>query len=533
MLASSLFLMAAIGSAMQPTVYELLPAVSDAVAVANVDQAALAKAGADGRFQIYVWTDGTNEQKIVVAGIANYAFSHSPINVPVREVSPYMLAIDLSRANPDVNDFEKALINRDKLAAIEPFWNTHFHEFVDSLPYRGVDGVLVHGFWRDVQPAQIPGAEQLADTVGTNYVPIFRADFLNWAALSTVDGGLYYDLRNLIPLKAGESEADAKKRGVTNQDDYLKSKGVSREQIDQQHSIDRSGIMLSLVTDKPRDIEVFDTSAVHPTTGPSFGTITHDPFDEHVNAAHNPFRNPLHLADDGREVIIVQNNNWPEFTLFNNKGLLVAEAPPNLVADNMVPNPHTKRLFPAIGCIRCHGPNDGWQPTINQVRKSLDGKLQALDLVRNKTQSQVETLTQLSAERENDLEDLFRYARNSFNKTVFKASPQWYPKTDSITASRILAAAHANQYKRYLYDHVSPETALAELGLKSNRPAEDVLTAIIPQLPAGSDGISPEDVLTDWLKTGGTLHRFDYNAMFPDLYIRSQSGITQLRGIAK
>lgn len=346
----------------------------------------------------------------------------------------------------------------------------------------GVDGVLIPSF-----------------------TPILRGDHFLSAVLTTVNGGRYYDFLGI--------------QGMT-QDEYLLSRGASEAQVAARNSDERAVVVRSKNTGKMRRIDVFHHHGTKPTVGYPIVTITHDIFDEDVKSADSdPIRNLSEFVDRGRECILTRANGWHEWTLFNAAGKLVDKAPPNLAADHLIPDPHTKELYAAMGCIRCHGPERGFQPFTNDVHRLLGrvnvfGDLRAVD--------QSEQLRRLAGLYTGDLRLPLMLARNSYAGTVWKATRM--PVAE-------LSAVVADIHDSYRYRIVDPLLACQELGITPIMGYADLaaftLSIALTPPTADASGVALEDPNVALLQSGIGLNRDQFAQIYTDLAVRAAPWIAR------
>lgn len=332
---------------------------------------------------------------------------------------------------------------------------------------------------------------------------IVRYDYFITKALSTVDG-MYYKF-------AGISANP--KNGKTAQSAFLASVGASETLVASLRSDQRAAMFRSNVTGKPRRIDAFQGVGVRPGSGTGLITITHDVDDDNVDPRSDPIRNLIDFKDDAREVIAEKPNGLHIFALFDGNGRLQLYAPDSVVKDHTVPVPHTARLQPAISCIRCHGPHDGYQPFSNDVQKMLSGLLDVFgDL--NSSQTIPDTLDRLAGLYAGDLGRPLRRGRDDYSSAVFLATNGMdVPST---------SAAVANIYGNYNYQLVDATTACFELGYQvPHSQAVGYLNQLLPPLQQDAVGISPEDPIIGALKAGLEVNRYQWEQVYADAAFRS------------
>lgn len=278
-------------------------------------------------------------------------------------------------------------------------------------------------------------------------------------------GGLYYEFAGI------KVSADPK---VTDEDLFFQDfgigfKGETAEQFfDRLESDQRTALRRSRVTDKPRRADIYVTQ--NGKHGDPHGSTTHDIANGDVDIGANPLMNLLKFQDRARETIVPGRSGYPKFLLTNNKGKRQDVVPPNVAGDRTVPSPATPELQAAIGCIRCHGPNDGWQPMGNDV-KSLTKVYDIFTDLSDVRRSQPEIIDRLVGLYDGDFDNHLTRMRNDFSKVVFKAVG--LGGTDNV---KVAAANLSRVYAGYWYDEVDAHKALFELG--TSVPKEKAVVAL-------------------------------------------------------
>ncbi len=426
----------------EPKPAPLTPA--DAVAMAMADIATLPTEIASQRR--YLWClNASKEEHAAVAYTLNSTWSHSVVDVYPKVLGKgELVAIDLRLCAPDdKTEYDRLRLLWEKLAVKEPYFHVPGKYKQTVAPYKDKAGKEINFRWVDgfvEAPYLGQGIYDLEQATGS-YAPILRADYWMVRSLDAANGGIYYEIRGL-------------EAGKTKLEDYLVSRGASKEQA-QRLRADEKAVFVSEVTDKPRAVTMFPTSSTRLTTGLGVAAITDDIFDETDDAEFDPMRNFLESKTDGHEVFVTTPSGWLEFTLFNGKGELVREAPPNLVADRRIPEPHTPRLQGGISCIRCHGPKEMWQPFTNEVSAMLSKQLNVYGELNTKS-SQYDVLQRLAGLYSGDLSEILVQARNGAAKRTFAVM-----KMQPAEA----AAALSNTYNDYVFKRVGAKTACFELGI--------------------------------------------------------------------
>lgn len=336
---------------------------------------------------------------------------------------------------------------------------------------------------------------------------VVRYDYFLVKILSTLDGGLYYDLAGLRQM-----EAEAKQRKVSTQQVLLESLGADEQLVAKLRSDQRVAIFKSGVTGKPRRLDIFAGVGVRASSGTGFISITHDVSDDTQGQQFDPIRNLLDFQDDARELIAEKPNGLHVFALFDGKGQLQDSAPDNVVKDHTIPQPNTARLQSAISCIRCHGPEEGWRSFNNDVQTLLSGTLDVFDDLRGGFDVP-DTLDRLAGLYSGNLSKPIRRARDDYSDAVFIA-------TSGMSVPEVSSTV-ANIYREYYYDLVDAKKACYELGYKvpENQSLQQ-LRQILPPLRSDELGISPEDPIIGALKAGLAVQRYQWEQVYADAAFR-------------
>jgi hypothetical protein len=427
----------------------------------------------------YVWC--RNEEEVTaVQMMVNLAVSRAAYDVQPEVIAGgRLVAIDLRVCSFDDKHFAELLSLWASMSDREPY----FHDLtgarrISVKPYRATDGKTYDFKFIPVSIAahHLGEAGMALESLLGNLLPleqsvcpIVRADWFVKESSSTIDGGRYYDFRG---LKLGMKL-----------DDYLASRGADQKLIEKLGANERAA-MISGVTGKARAITMFQGQGVRVSTGAGVIAITDDPFDANLDPSADPFRQLLDSKSNGHEVFVTLPSGWLEYTLFDGEQKLIAEAPGNLVTDSTVPAPFTARLQSAISCIRCHAPQDGWKPFVNEVQVMLGDRVRPLGDTRNLFDPH-SVLSQLAAKYSGDLSEAIKVSQDAMDRRVFKV-------TRKTAADSCLAVA--NVFNRYEYEHLTARTAAMEIGWEV--PAEDKLGVdtfrqLVPPLHA--DGLFPDD----------------------------------------
>lgn len=340
--------------------------------------------------------------------------------------------------------------------------------------------------------------------------PVVRYDWWLIKTLTVLDGGLYYEW------------IGAKKSPDKNKTDlqfFLDQWGAGDELIAGLRSDQRAAMFKSRVTGRPRRIDVWRGRGVRPDSGTGIVSLTYDSKEGDLTPETDPFRSLLELKAAAGELILEGPNGMHKFALFKlDDQTLQDSAPDNVVKDHTIPAPHTARLEPAISCIRCHAPFDGWQPFQNEVRLLLSagkgGGLDVFDDLSQKKRSRQDILDRLAGLYSGDLTKTFRRGRDDYSDAVFQA-------TDGMSIPKV-GSSLSQTFVKYRYTEVDAYTVCTELGYDVPRDkAVYYLNLIIPPLSRDIQGIAPEDPIIGALKMGLSVQRFQWELVYPDAALRA------------
>ena len=341
---------------------------------------------------------------------------------------------------------------------------------------------------------------------------VSRYDYFLTKILTTLDGGLYYDLAGI----------ERNPRGKSSQDALLESLGSSESRVALLKSDQRAALFKSRVTGRPRRIDIFQGEGVAVSNGSGLITLTHDSKEGDIKAIQDPIRNLLEFEDAARELIAERSNGLHIFALFNSKGELQDSAPDNVVKDHTIPAPHTARLQCAISCIRCHGPLEGYQPFDNEVQKMLSGLFDIYDDVGSKA-NVPETLTRLAGLYSGDLNKVLRRGRDDYSDAAIRAT---YGNYNVAQISEIISEI----YENYNYREVDAFIALKDLGINApQEEAVDYFIEVVKPKQILANGVVPEDPIIAALKTGLRVNRFQWELVYADAAIRSMEFVGDIK----
>jgi hypothetical protein len=439
-------------------------------------------------FYRYIWIDYAPEDydERHVAAVLSYAInaaaSHTGIIIQPRAYGR-LVAIYLpnyahhSKLSPDGSGRTQlqALIDTwDSLAIDEPYLHTppELSGIRASVLAPGID----------------PQHAQLASELSGNPSLVYMS---SWFVARLLDDD-YYRF-----MQFGQTQADV-----------YRSIGVDEQRSqeldgDQRIALFRSGV----AGDKPRRVDRLQGVAGRFGTGAVWQTW--DLFDESIREQQHPLHNLLRFQPDGGEAIFERPNGLHGFILYDANRQLVKEAPPNLVSDHMIPPPHTRRLRPAISCIRCHGARDGLQDANNDVRTLLDA---GVDIVADLDGlDQHDTLLRIAGLYSGDFTRRIELGRDDYERAVRMATQMpGHPEGLSVReTSQLVSAIYA--YVRY--EPVDAWRALVTLG---RDPGDNPRATLSEAVPA----TTPESVVLAALKAGLSVRVADWEQAFGSVYWR-------------
>lgn len=539
---------------------------ADAVTWAIQDLAALPE---DARLHVrYIWDPtGNVENGQVLSLVLNMAVSQADSSVRpdlVPGSQGQLWRFDLRRCCPEEQDFVRVRDILEELDLQEPYFHMVQEQVtfktvrkkvkVTVEPYEAVDNRIYDYVYeeRDVEevdqrvqaavfPLHVgPGMETLSATMGTNN-PIMRLDWFMVKCLTTLDGGVYYDLLDI------RDSADVNGKRVTAQQQWLTALGADEQLISRLNASNRAVVFRSNVAQRrPRLIEVYFGSGVAPAEGIPLISLTHDVFPEDIDPREHIVRNLLNFydaerkifKDRAREAIGVRRNGWPIYALFDQAGDL-QEVVPDKVARDDVPHPFDARLQPGLSCIRCHFPDDNWKPVKNDLGHMLRTTQNGLrmDIFDDLASDELpyEAINRMAGQfgaTDFQLDNAFRISRNAISLEVYRATKFSGLRVDGATLPQ-LGERVMKVHSQYMFDPITPQSALREAGFKvSEELAVQLFNQVCPPLPPNSYGFSPEDPLIGRLRAWTPEHplnmsRFEWEQIYPDVMIRIATAATQ------
>lgn len=466
-----------------------VPTPSDAVGWALADVALLSEI--DRPFMRYLWIPPWGDEKWLAA--LNYAVNTSAsharalhLGTPI--ANGWMVRYDLRRLAPQSDRLAKLIETWNQLAIQDPYLH-----IPDTNTQLKVAVIAPH-----LNQQQAVALANLSLAPGS----VYRADWFLTKSLSTLNGGKYYDFRQVVRKPAEGNARDA----------WLSSHGLFVGTTQNVGGERRAGMFRSGVTGKPRRVDLF------PTLTGGLGSITRDIKDGNVDVQSHPLRNLIKFVDDGSEVIVALPNGMLDYLLADPDGNIVDEAPPDLVRDHTVPPPHTSRLQPARSCISCHSleGEDGWRKVTNDVQKLLNSKLNVFaDFGSEFTREEaIDILAGFYALDIEHADGLIYRARRDHSTAVFRcAAGIQFPSDKSIVASiGQLVTSIVNDYD---YDLIWPRRAALELGAYVQPEDQDPLSAVLGPV----NTVIETDPIVGFLRIGVPINRKDFEAVYGDMAV--------------
>lgn len=453
-------------------------------------------------FQRYVWIPPWGDDKWIpsINFAINTAASHATtlqFGTPI--ANGWMLRYDLRRLAPSQKQFDSLRNTWDSLATQD----SYFHIPATNT---GLAAAVISPHLSQEQAVTLAG---LSLSTGA----IYRADFLVVKMLSTLEGGKYYDFLQ-VPRTARKRPDGSI---ATPQDDFLSSLGIFEEVSQNLNADQRSAIFRSVITAKPRRIDVLYGVG----RGGTLATITRDIADGDIAVGQHPIRNLIAFQDRAREVIVERSNGTHAFALFNAQGEFQDFVPPDIASDRTVPSPHPTQLQPAISCIRCHGVHQGYQPFGNDVQKLLTANIDIFaDLGTGLTREQaIDRLAGLYAGQLDVPDGPIGRARRDYAATLYRLTGGVDPFIEDDTDIVANISNHVSQvYASYRYDLVTPEKACAELGLVTENGKEGFNT-LLGQIQIGTI----IDPIVGSLRAGISVNRFEFEQVFVDMALQAEA----------
>lgn len=482
---------------------------ADAVRAALADvQAVVAGDPEAGPFIRYIWSQHPSpETHRAVVMALNTAVSHAsyPLQPTVLHDGA-LYRLDLRILAPKADDLARLIPLWDRMARQDKHFYFDSQQKVKVEPFRHTDGLTYQYRWQTVFSFGghvIPtDVSQLIGLTLTSH-PIVRSEQFCITTTSQLDGGLYYEFAN-IRKSPNKDETDL--------EFFLSQFGVDRKTIERLRADRKAAVLISGVIGSPRGIWL--------AQGPlGVVAVSEDIVDANGDPNAHPIRTLLNPKVDAFEVIVIRANGFCAFALFNGKGELQDSVPDNITRDDKIVAPGTARLQPAISCIRCHAPDEGFRAARNDVadlRKFAAESGLKFDLLgQNGKINDIDQLDRLAGLYRGDF-TLLERGRDDYSTAVFRAV--------AATVEEC-SLALGNLDNEYLRGKISPLVACRELGIELTEDGTDetaaaILRKLLPPVPDQS-GLLLEDPMIGFLKMGRSITRADFDEIYIDMATRA------------
>lgn len=472
----------------EPKQADLVATAAQAVEWAAADILTVPEAYRGSKIYVWIPPHGDKNWGSLVNYAMNAAVSKAQVILkPGIAANGNLLRYDLTLLAPEINQLIRLRALWESLATDEPY----FH-----VTAAGAKGVRTPSFAPHLPLDAITTLAQNTRSA----VPIVRADWFVLKLLSALNGGRYYDFVGFERSPKGRTAKDA----------VLASLGADESLSGKLGGDQRAAMFRSEVTGKPRLVALFRGVAGRSGTG--LATITYDSSDDDVFANQHPILNLLRFKSSASEFIAERPNGLHVFALFDAKGGLQNSVPDNIAADHTIPAPFTRRLEPAIGCIRCHAGSDGLQPIRNDVTALLKRRgqvsLDVFDDVANRKLTTTEVLDRLAGLYAGDdhFQRTLARGRDDYAEAVWRATEGLEPKAMAEGLSALVAG--------YRYAAVTPARAALELGYRLPDDKADGAELLGRLLPSGPEDF--EDPRLGALKSGLPINRLDWEQVYAD-----------------
>lgn len=552
-------------AAMQPQIRELTtPDQAVQLALADLQQPEVA---ADSTTIRWVWVrDGDIRKAQYVSQAANVALRHCSLpQQPIVTGNGYLVRIEMRRFAPSPGDLTRLLNVWEQGFGFnfnhpEPY----FHEFFDkadattvvsdaelrsgreliavipagstietgeqrgdwtSVTFSGKTGFVLTKLISNTQSIQVvklaehldSGIAALKEATGST-VPIVEARWFMKVALSSVDGGQYYNFRGIE-----RSTIDGGKVAKSALEKFVERAGADFSELERKAN---RLAMISEQTANWRRVDVWHGDLRRPKEGPAHVWLTFDVAESSRRGTEHPLRSLLSLKYDAIEAIILTDRGT-EYALFSgNKGRAVDRhqlqnsAPDAVTKDHEIPAPHPARLEAAISCIRCHGKSRGFMPLRNEITPYLkDPRYTDIILEASSGRDVRETLDltaglydwqpHIGDDKLAPPDDPLEVSRRSLDREVFRA-------TVGLDTEDAFGGI-ADMFGEYKYKRVDAVMACEELGVRATA---ETAPQILKQLLGKAPGF--ESPIIDRLQNGGTVVRHDIEAELPTMFFRAK-----------
>ena len=521
-----------------------ITAPADVVALIAADYATIPEH--DRPFMRYVWLPpwlDTHQAARAVAYTAN-ATSRAAILIEPDVATDVYFRYDLRRLVDDIDDLSEYIRVWDEIALLDP----RFYAAVEVLVGVNVKRHDGHVFFDCPTCAKrykstkfgeqtkclacgtkyaIPGkfaaikaGRQLAPHLGLDQIgglvvlsgvatPVVTADVFVRYALSSIDGGRYYDLVGI----------ERNPRRGTARDAYLRSLGADAKLSEELLALRRVGLSNSgVVGEKPRVVE-----RLQGAVGDVWITYDIEDDSDRLDVTKSVFYN---LADfvgnhDAEEVISERQNGLHLFALFDARGNLQDEVP----GPKSLPRgggSGTKRLN-IIDCTICHAVEDGLRSAPNHVALYLSKRLDVFQVDAHDVLD--EKLRKVASQFRGNLDRELQLGRDAYSVATFRVVKNFGIRPEGRPVQSV-GADVGHIYNDYRWDRVDPQRAALELGWKceSNEQATRVLNDLLPKT-AGTDGISLTSFAAGALIDGNSVGRTDFDREYAEIAFEAAEAV--------
>jgi hypothetical protein len=445
--------------------------------------------------QLYLWCpNGSDEEYFTACLVANVALLQGTTSYkPDRICGGALVRIDLAALCDSESQLKRLLgIVREVAPIDEPFFHlTVRHEVKDKKESKIETVVTVS-----------PNVDQ---SIGVGKV--FRVDQFAWKTLSQVDGGIYYQLRN---LEVGKSKLG----------EYLESRGFDYKRALRNNTLDQT-VTVSQVTSENRIIQFGRSEDGRPAESSGIVAITKD-----IKRGRNdPNRNGFQslLNDDQRyfyEVIVQNSAGQQEFTLFDEDQKLLSQADPEVATDTTVPSPFPKTLHGAISCINCHGGSEGMKAFTPRFSSQSPGSTRIIaDISKPDTYKTAQAINSRYHATAQQLDALLESERFSLARQY-----DFLRLGEGNHGYKLACESTTAIVNRYKNSFVTPEQFAADLGFTATKGGTiiDAFKAAIPYTPGVATGSAG---ILNQLRDGHDITRADADFIYQEAQALSQPAI--------
>ena len=465
--------------------------------------------------------------------------------VPVITGNIFLLRLDLRQIAPIDSDLQDWLKAWEDLQFDPKFSLLFTHDMLERMPKNQMPKKQRRRLRRDGQPGfideMVPLTEFKEDLIRlppahinpelydrltkltSTQAPVVSVDYFTARTMASIKddglfndlyGGRYVEFSGLKRAKKGEKASDLDvlfdDLGIGN----IQGKLTADQLFDRLRSDFGCIMRKSGVTGKKRLIRLFHGPQNRSGTG-RVG-ITSDVKDKNIDLRGDPFLFVLSFKPDAHEVIFERANGFHGFALYNGAGALQDEVPFDIANDSTIPHPYTQRLQYPIGCLRCHGVDDGWKPPRNDFATML-GDYGADVLADRSKRSPYDAVNRIAGEFGEDpanflspLNKALRRGRADYaDQMLLAIGSSWNPKESTV---KLVSGQIGSIWGRYFYEQVDAARALQELGLPAGK--DGAVKTLASLLAPEGDGIIIENPTVRALRKGQPVNRVDWDLLY-------------------